>query len=146
MHSTSVCQPSAGLKAHDAEVALAQGVPCMVTPRAPGPVSHHNTMHLTLCAQPAAWHQSHGFWQFVTSLKIKDITRLLVIHLWLILVKFKNSERYHSGLFTPPCTFLISSFCVKVAVVLHIHLMACLTSYIHTCMCVCTHTNPSQWN
>lgn len=69
MHSTSVCQPSAGLKAHDAEVALAQGVPGEMTPRAPGPVSHDNTMHLTLCAQPAAWHQSHGFWQFVTSLK-----------------------------------------------------------------------------
>lgn len=143
MHSTSVCQPLAGLKAHAAEVALAQGVPGTVTPHAPGPVSHHETMHLTLHAQPAAWHQIHDFWQFVTSLKIKDTTTLLVIHLWLILVEFKNSERYYSGLFIPPFIFLISSFCVKVTVVLHIYLMACLTSCIHTCMCGCTHTNPS---
>lgn len=33
VHSTSGCQPSAGLKAHAAEVALAQRVPGMVTPR-----------------------------------------------------------------------------------------------------------------
>lgn len=141
MHSISVCQPSAGLKADAAEVALAQ-----VTPHTPGPVSHHSMMHLTLYAQPALWHQIHGFWQFVTSLQVKDITRLLVIHLWLTLVKFKNSERYHSGLFIPLLVFLISSFCVKVTVVLHIYLMTCLTSCIHTCMCLCTHTNPSQWN
>lgn len=117
-----------------------------LTPRAPGPVSHHSTMHLTLPAQPAPWHQIHGSWQFVTSLKVKDITRLFMIHLWLILVQFKNSERYHSGLFIPAFIFLISSFCLKVTAVLHIYLMACLTSCIQTCMCVWTHTNPPQWN
>lgn len=100
-------------------------------------------MHLTLHAQPAPWHQIHGSWQFVTSLKVKDITRLLMIHLWLILVKFKNSERYHSGLFILAFIFLISSFCVKVTVVLHMYLMACLTSCIHTCMCVCIQTHPN---
>lgn len=139
MHSTSVCQPLAGLKAHAAEVALAQGVPGTVTPHAPGSVSHHNKTHLTLQAQPAAWHQIHGFWQFVTSLKIKGITRLLEIHLWHILVKFKNSERYHSGLFIPPFIFstlllLCQSYCCFA------HIFDGLSHLLYTYMHVCSHT------
>lgn len=43
--------------------------------------------------------------------------------------------------------FLISSFCVKVTVVLHIYLMVCLTSHIHTCTVfahIQTHPNGSE--
>lgn len=133
MHSTSLCQLLAGLKAHAAEVALAQGVPGTVTPHAPGSVSH-----LTLHAQPAAWHPDPWLLAICHITQNKRYHKI-EIHLWLILVKFKNSERYHSGLFIPPFIFstlflLCQSYCCFA------HIFDGLSHLMYTYMHVCLHT------
>lgn len=140
MHSTSVCQPLAGLKAHAAEVALAQGVPgsdptcswlCLLP--------QHNA------SLPAGTASSLASDPWLLAIcPITQNKRYHKIHLRLILVKFKNSERDHSGLSIPPFIFSnLFLLCQSHCCFAH---MACLTSCTHTCMCVCTHTNPPRWN
>lgn len=48
--------------------------PCMLLALFPH-LCRCNAMHLALCARPAAWHQIHSFWQFVTSLKLKGTSQ-----------------------------------------------------------------------